>query len=194
MTSAAATRRKCDQLPFPRLTANQLNALAVSVRSRAGADDQVADSVAAALESVSRRRSHGPWRLARDAAVLLLNGVAREGFAQVFSMGQWLVETKASSFRVTTVPRGAQPLRARTAAPKSTVRLTPDAVRTALVAVEHGDGLSPELCEALVLHGWVEWLDRENGGPIDMNDPRSMLCMTPASRSLLEQSQGLKAA
>lgn len=73
----------------------------------------------------------------------------------------------------------------RESAPSRSIELTPAAVEQSLLAVERGDGLSPDICDALVQDGWVEWVDAASGLPIDENSPKSLLRATLQGRELL---------
>ena len=181
-----------DPLPLPRLSTWQLRALAKSVRHQAGADDRTADSVAAALESVSRRRTaRQPVLMARRAFtglqrwVLLLAGAAVDlahiclaaRALQVAAYG----EQKASRSFSSHAAQGKAPV----STPRSKVMaLDPSVVKQAFLAVENGNGLSPDVCSALVAQGWVEWVDYVHGTPVDQNSPRSLLRMTREGRRL----------
>ena len=175
-----------DLMPPTRLNARQLNALAGNLRRQAGSDDRTADSVAAALESVSRRRAaREPIQLlglmaarVRTASYRLVWALRMQGEVGL----KWGADSKASAL----LRKAAAPARA-----SRTASLDPSAVRQALMAVEGGSGLSPELCEAMVIRGWAEWVDHVHGTPIDMNHPRSLLRLTSEGR---EQYQAVFAA
>ncbi|MET0209855.1 MAG: hypothetical protein ABWZ88_04860 [Variovorax sp.] len=170
-------------LPLPRLNAKQLKALANTVRDQAPGNDQVADSVAAALESVSRRRSE---RLqTRDAAMALSIGLVRA----VLNACNAIARLIASSRPARQAPARVVARSARRAA--TSVALDPTTVQSALRAAELGVGVAPDLCDALVARGWLEWVDFELETSIDMNDPRSMLRMTPAGQAQLARSVSL---
>ena len=173
-------------LPLPRLNAKQLKALAISVRSRAPGDDQVADSVAAALESVSRRRSE---RLQmRDAALALSVGLVRTIINLCNGIARWIASSGPAGEGPVRVAASSARARAKTA-----VKLDAATIQAALRAAESGDGVAPELCDALVTRGWLEWVDYEHETSIDMNDPRSMLRTTPAGQAQMARSSSLTA-
>lgn len=44
--------------------------------------------------------------------------------------------------------------------------------------IESGTGMAPDVCENMVQEGWAEWIDRTTGTPVDLNHPRSILCLT----------------
>ena len=44
--------------------------------------------------------------------------------------------------------------------------------------IENGMGMAPDVCENMVREGWAEWIDRTTGTPVDLNHPRSILCLT----------------
>ena len=181
-----------DPLPLPRLSTWQLRALAKSVRHQAGANDRTADSVAAALESVSRRRTaRQPLLLARRAftglqrRVLLLAGAGVD-LAHICLAARAL---QVAAYGEQNASRNLSSQAAQHRAPASTpgskvMSLDPSVVKQAFLAVENGNGLSPDLCNALVARGWVEWVDFVHGTPIDANSPRSLLRMTREGRRL----------
>ncbi|MGJ7497801.1 hypothetical protein ACSFA8_22350 [Variovorax sp. RT4R15] len=181
-----------DPLPLPRLSISQLRALAKSVRHQAGANDPTADSVAAALESVSRRRTaRQPLLLARRAFTglqrrLLQLADASVDFAHVCLAARAL---QVAAYGEQNASRYLSSQAAQRRAPASTpgskvMSLSPSVVKQAFLAVENGNGLSPDLCNALVELGWLEWVDFVHGTPIDANSPRSLLRMTREGRRL----------
>ncbi|AMM25711.1 hypothetical protein [Variovorax sp. PAMC 28711] len=179
-----------DLLPMPRLNAKQLRALAVSVRSRAAGGAQVADSVAAALESVSRHRENRPWKLASNAAMSLVAGITRSAVTVLSELGQLsmgLLGFARSHDRADaqTTFRLVEASRARTPHLAAAIDLTPALICSTLTAVEQGGGMPPEQCDALVARGWAKWVDGEFGTPVGMNDERSMLRLTSEGRDRL---------
>lgn len=175
-----------DLMPPARLNALQLRALAVSLRCQAGSDDTTTDSVAAALESVSRRRA------ARESMRLLDVIATRVQSASYLLQWAWRMRGEpgidsGNLSRSRAAPRNA---------PASTqgsrdMSLEPSAVRQALIAVENGNGVAPDLCATMVARGWLEWVDHVHGTPIDLNHPRSLLRLTSAGR---EQFRAVLAA
>lgn len=150
-----------DLSPLPRLSAGQLHALASSLRREAGQGDLTADSVAAALESVSRRRAaRAPLQRLRHASESLLRWTLRVAVTtQQTARPQHISSSKKGSSAMSKLPSAS--------------------VRQALRAVEKGEGLAPEVCDALTVQGLAEWVDHQHGTPIDMNHPRSLLRITP---------------
>ncbi len=175
-----------DLMPMPRLSAEQLRALAVTVRSRAPGGDHVADSIAAALESVSRRREKRPLALAGDAAVSLLAGLARRGLQMIGSVCD-MVAGPFMPARGMAPPR--TPLRvvdvSRSTPQASASQWPAEVICSTLKDVEQGNGLLPEQCDALVVQGWAKWVDRTSGRPIGMNAAHSMLRLTPEGEDRL---------
>ncbi len=175
-----------DLMPPTRLSASQLKALAGSLRRQAGSDDTTTDSVAAALESLSRRR-------AKRERIRLLGLVATRVQSASYRLA-WAWRMRGE-FGVGsgTAPnsRAAQRKTSASNAVSRAMSLDPSAVRQALIAVENGSGLSPDLCDVMVARGWVEWVDHVNGTPIDMNHPRSLLRLTDEGR---EEQQAMFAA
>ncbi|RYF71299.1 MAG: hypothetical protein EOO22_12810 [Comamonadaceae bacterium] len=156
-----------DLSPLPRLSARQLHALAISLRRDAAQGDATADSVAAALESVSRRRAARTVRgVMRQLAEIVI--------VRAMHMAQVLAQPARTAQRPVKAPRKEQPT------------LTAPAVRQALHMVLNGDGLAPEVCESLTTQGLAEWVDYQHGTPIDLNHPRSLLRVTPVGQRQLE--------
>ncbi len=176
-------------LPPERLNAWQLRALAKSLR-QTHHDDPVTDSVAAALELVSRRRAaREPLMAIRQASPLLhrfLVRTVRAGLiAGINLANRWQAEESREPWSRSTTQGGDQARPSTRAASKQWspgMSLSPLVVKQALLAVEHGSGLAPEICDALAARGWVEWVDHTHGTPIDVNHPRSLLRMTPEGR------------
>ena len=164
-----------DPMPPRRLNARQLRALAASLRHHAGDDDATTDSVAAALESVSRRRAaREPLRLLSLAATEVQGASQRIASAwrarrELDAGLQTQSDTQAGTAPVSTLGSVA-------------MSLDPSAIKQALIAVDNGSGLAPELCDALVNKGWLEWVHDDLGTPIDCNHPRSLLRMTAKAR------------
>ncbi|RZI76210.1 MAG: hypothetical protein EOP80_07755 [Variovorax sp.] len=170
-----------DLMPPSRLNASQLKALAGSLRRQAGSDDTTTDSVAAALESVSRRRA------ARER-IDLLGAVATRVQSASYRLA-WAWRMRGEFGVGSANASRSRPVQRKAAASNVGVRamsLEASAVRQALMAVENGNGLSPDLCEVMVVRGWVEWVDHVHGTPIDMNHPRSLLRLTDEGREQFE--------
>ena len=166
-----------DLMPPTRLNASQLRALAGSLRRQASSDDTTTDSVAAALESVSRRRA------ARERIDLL--GVVATRVQSASYRLAWAWRMRGEFGIGSGTASRSRAVQRKTPASNAGIRamsLEPSAVRQALMAVANGSGLSPDMCEVMVVRGWVEWVDHVHGTPIDMNHPRSLLRMTSEGR------------
>lgn len=68
-----------------------------------------------------------------------------------------------------------------------TVDLSPAALKQAFWSVANGRGIQPDLCEALIQHGWAKWVDHTDFTPLDETHPRSALIMTPAGEQQYRQ-------
>ena len=165
-------------LPLRRLTAQELAMLAESLRTPGSADAETTESVAAALESVSRRRANGDLRQRFAIGVLRACRAAVATTADALSSMARIKVSVAQS-------RSPAPM-SRSSAPSRSIELTPVTLDHSLLAVERGDGLSPDICDALVRHGLVEWVDAASGLPIDQNSPYSLLRATPQGHARLE--------
>ncbi len=159
----------------------ELRALAAEIRSRAGSDDAVTESVAAALESVSERRARRqPWRGVRNAAIALMHSVASRGLPMVGSLVWWPSSGRNGDGPMDRAGMAAAPARTATKRRVQTIDLSPSALEQAFRSVSNGCGLLPDLCDSLIRHGWAEWVDHTDFTPLDETHPRSVLIMTPA--------------
>lgn len=177
---ARAISLDTELLRLPRFSSGQLDALAKAVRNRAASDDRTADSVAAALESVSRRRATRTGVLANHAGFSLLERLLRQSAAICNRLCSVLVSTVVPRARIAR-PQFPGSLAGSVRSPsarRATVDPSRKLLQAALNAVQVGGGISPDVCDALLVREWVEWVDRESGASIDENDPRSALRMT----------------
>lgn len=181
MTTAHQPRNcEADLLPPPRLTADQLSELAAALRARADGNGAASESVAAALESLSRQRADR--HLGRRFAISLAWQVYRWSRVAI-AWAEGTRQRKPESISPTAAPSASAAKRSPGA------RLTPEDVCEALVAVHFGDGLLPDTCDMLIRRGWVEWVDHVSGKPIHETSARSLLRMTQAGRSRLNEFQ-----
>ncbi|MEJ8852661.1 hypothetical protein [Variovorax rhizosphaerae] len=148
--------------------------LAESLRTPGSADAEKTESVGAALESVSPRHTNGDFLQRFAFGVLRAYHAAAEALSSMFrvkvSIGQSRSRAPMSS----------------SSAPSRSIELTPTTLVQFLLVAERGDGLSPDICDALVRHRLVEWVDAASGLPIDQNSPYSLLRATPQGRARLE--------
>jgi hypothetical protein len=123
--------------------------------------------------------------IAVAVAAVTIAAAGRDSLARVVG---WRTEDrpKAPAAKVPAPTRISKP-----SMPSRAVELTAATVVDAFFAVERGDGLSPDTCDALLRRGWVEWVDFASGLPIDENSPRSLLRMTTQGRARLEGSHTL---
>jgi hypothetical protein len=186
MTSAHQSNPcEAELLPPPRLTAAELSELAATVRAQPGVNADASESVAAALEALSRQRADRP--LARRFAIALAWYAYRWGRA---ALG-WAEGTRQLPLPASPAATAAAQVAKRS--PGASARLTSEDVRQALVAVEFGEGLLPDTCDMLIRRGWVEWVDYVSGTPIHETSARSLLRMTQEGRSRLNASQAASA-
>ena len=159
----------------------ELRTLATEIRSRGKHDDATAESVAAALESVSKRHGHRqPWHDFRKVVIDLLHGMVSRGLTTVDKLKSWRPLGRKRDGHPNRVDRPAPPARPSTNLRGQTIDLSPSALKQAFGCVANGRGIQPDLCEALIRHGWAEWLDHTNFTPLDETHPRSVLTMTAA--------------
>jgi hypothetical protein len=178
-----------DLSPLPRLNARQLYQLAQSLRHHGGAADRVSESVAAALESVSRRRATDqPWAMllhfcfaAKKQSLTMVRVVAERIRRFASPVESLTLLGRVELAAPLTNPVAMQTVQRRAIAPgreNKVISLCPSTVKQALTAVELGHGLSPDVCDALIARRWVEWVDYRFGTPIDPHSPRSVLRLT----------------
>lgn len=57
--------------------------------------------------------------------------------------------------------------------------------------IENGAGMAPDVCETMVREGWAEWVDKSAGTPVDLNHPRSILCLTQKGQKIFDEMKSL---
>ena len=163
-----------------RLNTSEFRTLASEIRSRRKHDNAAAESVAAALESVSMRRARRPGHNFREAAIALFHQMTSRLLTIVDRVMCSPPLGRTASGHPNQADRPAPPARPSTQLRRPTIDLSPSALEQAFWSVANGCGIQSDLCEALIRDGWAKWVDRTNFAPVNETHPGSLLIMTPA--------------